>query len=120
MVTFHYIYPYHFSLNLTVIPIATEPDDSTTEELPDLTPNITPCNTDGDYTVKVFKHPTSDAMAIESTKESRVEVYSWVQGVNKDGERTVTRMYEELSSGEFTRIMRTSYTFVGYTIPSEC
>lgn len=107
------------SFLLSVVPIVTNPDDTTTEEVPDLTPNITPCNTNSDYTIKVFKHPTSDAMAIEDTKKNTVEVYRWVQEVSEEGETILKRLHEKISSNEFTRRMRSDYTFIGYTIPSE-
>ena len=103
-----------------MVPIVTIPGDTTTEEVPDLAPNITPCNTNSDYTIKVFKHPTLDAMAIEDTEANTVEVYSWVQEVGEDGETTVKKLYEKINSNEFTRQMRSDYSFIGYTIPSEC
>ena len=106
-------------LSLAVVSIATDPDDTTTEEVPDLTPDITPCNTDSDYTIKVFKHPTLDSLAIEDTEANTVEVYTWTQSVGEDEETVVQRTLEELSSDNFTRLKRNDYTFIGYTIPSE-
>ena len=75
-----------------MVPIVTIPGDTTTEEVPDLAPNITPCNTNSDYTIKVFKHPTLDAMAIEDTEANTVEVYSWVQEVGEDGKSLSLRL----------------------------
>ena len=102
-----------------MVPIATDPDDTTTEEVPDLTPDITPCNTDKDYSIKVYKHPSLDSMAIEDTEENKVGVYTWVQGENEEGETVLEKKFEEHTSDEFTRLMRSDYTFIGYTKPSE-
>ena len=60
-----------------------------------------------------------DAMAIEDTNENMVEVYKWVQEENESGELVLKKMYEELTSEQFTQLHRRDYTFVGYTIPSE-
>ena len=96
-------------------------DTSTTEEVPDvdLTPDITPCNTDKDYSIKVFKHPTLDAVAIEDTNENLVEIYEWIQEINESDEMVLRRDYKEMTSDQFTELHRRDYTFIGYTIPSE-
>jgi hypothetical protein len=103
--------------------MATVPGDetSTTEEVPDidLTPDITPCNTDKDYSIKVFKHPTRDAVAIEDTNDNSVEVYEWIQEEDENGETVLKRDYKEMTSDQFTQLHRRDYTFLGYTIPSE-
>ena len=74
---------------------------------------------DKDYSIKVFKHPTLDAMAIEDTNMNMVEVNKWVQEENECGETVLKRLYEEMTSEQFTQLHRRDYTFLGYTIPSE-
>ena len=107
------------AVNPPPVSTVTVPGDDTTEETPDLTPDITPCNTDKDYSIKVFKHPTLDAMAIEDTNDNTVEVYRWVQEEDENGETVLKRLYEEMTSEQFTQLHRRDYTFIGYTIPSE-
>ena len=102
-------------MNPTLIAPVTNPDDVTTEESPDLTPIITPCETNKDYIIKVFKHPDLDSVAIENTKQSTVEVFTWEQVV-ENGESKLEKIFEEFSSEDFPR---SSYTFEGYTIQSK-
>lgn len=105
-----------FPVNPTVFAPATNPDDVTTYETPDLIPDITPCETDKDYIIKVFQHPVLDSVAIENTEEGTVEVFTWEQVV-ENGETKLVKTYEEFSSENFPR---SSYTFEGYTIQSKC
>ena len=94
----------------------TSPDDVVTEETPDLTPDITPCEKDKDYIIQVFKHPGLDSVAIENTQDQSVEVFTWEE-ITEGGETRLEKTYQKLTSEEFSR---SSYSFEGYTIQSKC